>query len=280
VQSSPSNPLAPICRRLLGIIAVKLEGTPPRESLRRFLTFESLRESLPLLVAAVLFVVAVVFLGAQMKHHIHALEAWIEDLGPWAELTYVGFFVIASSIIVPETILCILAGALFGLGHGILAVLLGTLVACPLQYWLSRRFLRARIQRALGKKPALDAIRRAVVQDEIRLQFLLRLAPFNPALMSYLLGATGVRFRGFMLACLAIVPHVLIEVYFGHVGKHVVQLAEGERRVDRMHVLSVACSVVIALVVLVLVSRAARKALMQAVGDPVSADAAPDAKVE
>lgn len=247
---------------------MKQRDAPSRESLRHYLTVESLRESLPLVCAAVAFVLAMVFVGAALKHHIHAIEAWIARLGPWAVVTYVGLFVVASSIIVPETILCILAGALFGFERGVVAVALGSLVACPLQYWLSHRFLRERIARALAKKPSLDAIRRAVVKDEIRLQFLLRIAPFNPALISYLLGATGVRFGGFLLACTAILPHVLIEVYFGHVGKHVVEIAGGERHVDRMHVVSVACSVIIALVVLVFVSRAARKELMRAVAEP------------
>jgi uncharacterized membrane protein YdjX (TVP38/TMEM64 family) len=257
---------------------LKRRETPSVDSLRRFLTFESLSEALPVVAIALLLVIAIVFVGHELKHHIHAIEDWIGHLGPWGIAAYVGFFVVASSIIVPETILCILAGALFGLGWGILAVILGSVVACPLQYWLSHRFLKKRITRTIASKPWLEAIRRAVMQDEIRLQFLLRLAPFNPATISYLLGATGVRFRAFMLACLALTPHILIEVYFGHVGKHVVQIAEGERHVDRMHVVSVACSVIIAVVVLVLVSRAARKALMQAVADPLNATSASDAE--
>ena len=35
--------------------------------------------------------------------------------------------------------------------------------------------------------------------DEFHLQFLLRLTPLNPATLSYLLGAAGVRFWGFLI---------------------------------------------------------------------------------
>ncbi|MEJ2170137.1 MAG: hypothetical protein P8X90_31950 [Desulfobacterales bacterium] len=77
----------------------------------------------------------------------------------------------------------------------------------------------------LAARPALTAIQRAVGRDEFRLQLLLRLTPLNPAIISYRLGSAGVRFSSFLIACLALTPSLIIEVYFGHVGKHTVMLA-------------------------------------------------------
>jgi len=72
----------------------------------------------------------------------------------------------------------------------------GSLLTGALQFALARQLLRAPIQRALAARPSMAAIQHAVSRDQFRLQVLLRLTPLNPATISYLLGATGVRFSG------------------------------------------------------------------------------------
>ena len=115
---------------------------------------------------------------------------------------FVGLFALATSVLLPDTVLCIIAGALFGLGWGVAAVLAGSFLAAAIQFALAHQLLRARIQRTLAARPSLAAIQRAVSRDEFRLQVLLRLTPLNPATISYLLGAAGVRFSGFLIAWL------------------------------------------------------------------------------
>jgi uncharacterized membrane protein YdjX (TVP38/TMEM64 family) len=56
---------------------------------------------------------------------------------------------------------------------------------------------------------SLATITRAVKGDEFRLQMLVRLTPLNPASVNYLLGAAGVRFSGFLVACLYSGPQIL-----------------------------------------------------------------------
>jgi uncharacterized membrane protein YdjX (TVP38/TMEM64 family) len=143
--------------------------------------------------------------------------------------------------------------------------LVGSLLAGALQFALSRRLLRARIERTLVAKPSLAAIQRAVIHDELRLQVLLRLTPLNPATISYLLGAAGVRFFGFLIACLALTPNLIIEVYFGHAGKHMARMAGGSTKTGHLHDLAIIGGVVVGVIVLVLVSRMARRAVLEAV---------------
>jgi len=241
------------------------EGT---NRLRRLLTRAGLRAALPYLVIGILLVIAIVVLGRELDHHITAIESWIGRLGPWGPIAFVALFVLATSLLIPDTVLCIIAGALFGMAWGAAAVVVGSLLAGALQFALSRRLLRARIEQVLAAKPSLAAIQRAVTHDELRLQLLLRVTPLNPATMSYLLGAAGVRFAGFMIACLALVPNLIIEVYFGHAGKHVARAAVGASKTSHLHDFAIIGGVVVCVVVMVLVSRIARKALMQAVAEP------------
>jgi uncharacterized membrane protein YdjX (TVP38/TMEM64 family) len=250
-----------------GKVMRRTESTETSERVRRLLTRAYSRAALPYLVLGLLLIVAIVAGGREIEHHINAIESWITNLGPWGVLAFVGLFVLATSLMLPDTVLCIIAGALFGMGRGILAVLVGSMLAGAIQFALSRRLLRARIQRMLSAKPSLAAIQRAVRRDEFRLQVLLRLTPLNPATISYLLGAAGVRFSGFLIACLALTPNLVIEVYFGHVGKHAVRLAGIDARTAHLHDLAIIGGLAVCVAVMVLVSRMARKAVMRAVAE-------------
>lgn len=220
-----------------------------------------------LAAAALVFLAAVAVLGSELGAHLAAVEAWIEQLGPWSVVAFVGLFVVAASLLVPDTILCVAAGALFGLVWGMAAATAGVLLASVLQYGLARRLLRARVQRLVTARPALLLLQRAVMGDELRLQLLLRLTPLNPATVSYLLGAAGVRFRGFLVACFAILPHLLFGVYLGHAGRHVGELTSDAGHATVLHDLTLAGGLAAGLVAMILLSRAARKAIARAVDD-------------
>jgi uncharacterized membrane protein YdjX (TVP38/TMEM64 family) len=146
-------------------------------------------------------------------------------------------------------------------------VIAGSLLAGVLQFALARQLLRTPIQRALAARPSLAAIQRAVGRDQFHLQVLLRLTPLNPATISYLLGAAGVRFSGFLIACLALTPNLAIEVYFGHAGRRVARLAGGDARTAHLHDLAVVGGLATCVIVMVFISRMARKAVMQAVAE-------------
>jgi len=235
------------------------------DRVRRLLARAYSRAVLPYLAVGLLLIVAVVFAGREIEHHINEIESWITTLGPWGVLAFIGLFVLTTSFLVPDTVLCIIAGALFGMGWGVTAVLAGSLLAGAVQYVLSHKLLRGRIQRMLAARPSLAAIQRAVSRNEFRLQVLLRLTPLNPATISYLLGAAGVRFAGFLVACLAITPNLVIEVYFGHVGKQAAWLAGSDARTAHLHDLAMIGGLAVGIAVMVFVSRMARKAVMQAV---------------
>ena len=248
------------------------KNSEANDLVRRLLARAYSRAALPYVAVGLLLIVVIVFGGREIEHHINAIESWITELGPWGVLAFIGLFTLATSLLLPDTVLCIIAGALFGLYWGVAAVLAGSLLAGAMQFALSQKLLRARIQRALAARPSLVAIQRAVGRDEFRLQVLLRLTPLNPATISYLLGAAGVRFYGFMIACLALTPNLAIEVYFGHVGKHAARLVGSDARTAHLHNLAIIGGLAVCIAVMVLVSKMARKAVMQAVAQTEKAE--------
>jgi uncharacterized membrane protein YdjX (TVP38/TMEM64 family) len=236
-------------------------------NIARLLAAAGRKENLVYVGAALLLGIAILLAGDEVKHHVAAIGSWITSLGPWGIVAFVALYVLATTLFFPESVLSIAAGALFGLAWGLAAAALAALLAAVLQYTLARELLRRRVQRALASRSSLAAIERALSRQEFRLQALLRLTPLNPATISYLLGAAGVRFGGFMVACLGLGPHLLIEVYFGYAGRHVAHMAGRDTQAVYLHDVMVIGGLAIALAALLLISRLAHKAVMEAVAE-------------
>lgn len=231
---------------------------------RALVAFTSNGAAAHLTIVAVV-IAAVVALGHELEGHITGLETWLANQGSWGLAAFLLLFVVGTTFLLPDSLFCIVSGALFGIGWGTGLVATGALLGNILQYTLAKRIFRGRIQRILAGKPGLAAIQRAVLRDELRLQVLLRLTPINPAVVSYLLGAAGVRFRGFLLASMALHPTLFVEVYFGHAGKHMVRMVGGNTTTAVEEDVAIVGGLVVCAVVLYLVSRMARKALREAV---------------
>jgi len=223
------------------------------------------------LVFGALLIVAVAILGEEIEHHLNVIEEWISNLGLLGFFAYIILFVLLTSFFFPDTILGIIAGTLFGLTLGISAVFAGALVGSALQYWLSRSLLRDRIGRIVASKPNLVSIQRAVSQQEFRLQLLLRLTPISPVMISYLLGMSGVRFFGFLVACAGLLPAFFLEVYFGYASKHIARMASRNELTVVMHDTLIIGGFIAAVIVMIFISRMARKAVESATSSGGSA---------
>ncbi len=210
-------------------------------------------------------IAAVAVLGHEIHVHLTAIEAWIGSLGWYGPIVYVALIATVTAFFVPDTLLGVVAGALFGLWWGTAVLVAGGLLGAVVQYVVARRFLGTFVAGLLERRPSLRALQTAVRHDELRMQALLRLTPLNPTLVTYVLAVAGVRFPGFVLACAALIPAWFLQVYFGYVGKHVTTLAgAGSSRhaavEDGMVVVGLAALVAVVL----LVSRAAQRAISKA----------------
>lgn len=245
---------------------MKKNGSP-YASMRRFWRRVRLRAAIPYLVTGGLLVVAIAVLGREIGKHMDAIESTIDRAGPWGVLVFIVLCVVLTSFFVPGTVLSIVAGALFGLAEGTMAVVAGAFAAALVQYGVSRLLLKDRIEHVLAAKPSLLAIQRAVRRQELRLQTLLRLTPLNPATLNYTLGAAGVRLPGFLIACIAMVPGLFMEVYFGHAGKHIAGMAGRGDRSAATHDAVVIGGLIVCILVMLAVARVARNAVREAVAD-------------
>jgi uncharacterized membrane protein YdjX (TVP38/TMEM64 family) len=144
----------------------------------------------------------------------------------------------------------------------------GSLGGSTLQYVLGRRLFTRSVDSFLVSQPALAAVLTAVRQRPLRLQLLIRLTPLNSAVTSYALGAIGVGFSRFAVACLALLPSLSLEVYFGYAGKHLARMAGRPGRSLGLHDLMLMAGLVVAIATMIVVSMTARKALETTTSDP------------
>lgn len=233
--------------------------------MRRLLARASARDVARYVLAALLLGVAIILFGAETKRHLHTIEGWLADLGPWSLVVYVAVTVVVTSLLFPESVTGMMAGVLFGLPLGLAVALAATLIAAILQFIVARHLLRQRIERLLGARPTLMAIVGAVRREELRIQFLIRLSPLNAATVSYIMGATGIRMGPFVLALTALIPHELVAVYFGHAGKHAMRLAGSHRSFGSPEDLLIIGGLVATVTVTVFISHLARRAIESAV---------------
>jgi uncharacterized membrane protein YdjX (TVP38/TMEM64 family) len=200
-------------------------------------------------------------LGEDIMRHVQGIEDWIKDSGPWALVIFVLLYAVLGSLFVPDTILGIAAGSMFGFTHGLLAAALGSLAGAILQYALARRLLRPTVETFIRSKPALAALQVAVLQQEFRLQLLIRLTPLNRTLTNYMLGAAGVGFVRFIAACAGFLPTLCLEVYFGYAGKQMVGVTSQPGHAAALHDVIMIAGLVVAIIVMVIISRMARRAV-------------------
>lgn len=207
------------------------------------------------------FLGVVVWFGRHAAHELKACESWVADHGVWGKIVFVGMIVVFTSMFVPDTVPAIAAGALFGLAWGTLLIVVGAITTAALNYLAARSLLRPQIEKILARHPKLQAIRNAANREGLRLQLLLRLAPLSPVSVSYVLGASGVRFSAFLIATVGLIPGLFVEVYLGYLASHVAQVAGSIGEHSRLETVITVVGFLVSIVLIVFISRFAAKAI-------------------
>ena len=177
-------------------------------------------------------------------------EDAVEQMRPLqALLVFCGVYAAALLLLLPAWIFPIAAGAIFGLGWGLVAALLAVGASALAGWTLSRYVLRRWIEPRARASRTYKAVDRAVAKEPRKVVLLLRLAPAIPCgLKSYLLGLTRVRLDHYMAATLAgVLPDLAVKVYLGAAGRDV--LAHGSAANWALFALGIAALVALTYIV-------------------------------
>ncbi len=157
-----------------------------------------------------------------------SILAHIEDgLSRVRELGTVGMIVfaaiqiaVAMSGFVPGSLIGLVSGAVYGIPIGFPLAAFSTLAGALLAFLLSRSIFRPLLVKLLLTRARLQGFETMIARDGWRFVCLLRLSPIMPfAATSYMLGASSVTVRSYLIGTLASLPALLGYVIIGSLAK-------------------------------------------------------------
>lgn len=189
------------------------------------------------------------------------LREWIDSIGLWGPLAFVGIYFLASLLLLPGAAMTSLGGLLFGLGWGTVWVVVASNIAANVAFLIGRYFARDAVARRIEGNEKFAAVDRAVGNDGWKIVALTRLSPVFPfVLLNYAFGLTSVKWSHYALASLfGMLPGTVMYVYIGSLG----QLAAESDEAGTGKVVMTVLGLVATIVVTVLITKRARKALAE-----------------
>jgi len=147
------------------------------------------------------------------------LQALLEQLGPWAHVAYVAFWVLAPVLFVPGSAITLAGGALFGFVLGSLYTVLGATTGATLAFLLARYLARDWVERRTST--VLARVQAGVEAEGWRFVAFVRLVPLFPFnALNYALGLTRISLPTYVftsLVCMA--PGTAGYAYLGAFGR-------------------------------------------------------------
>lgn len=215
------------------------------------------------LLAAIAFGVWM-FRFFQVQLLLQTLLDRIASFGIWSPVVFIAVYILATVLLIPGSVLTLGAGAVFGLGPGLIWVTLGANLGAHAAFLVGRYLARDWVARKIAGHAAFAAIDKAVADEGWKIVGLTRLSPAFPfTFLNYAFGLTRVSFQHYALATFfGMLPGTVLYVYLGALAKAGVR-HEG-RTPGQWAVLIV--GLLATLAVTVYVTRLAKRALARKVG--------------
>jgi len=197
---------------------------------------------------------------------LQVFSRWMQELGPAGMFLYSLVYALAVVLLVPGSILTLMAGAAFGLVPGVASVLAGATMGAALAFLISRHVARRRIESWIETKPRFSAVDEAVAREGWKIVLLTRLSPVFPfSLQNYAYGLTRVSFWQYMVASLiGMTPGTFMYVYIGFLGRSSLGAAVGSEDVETLELALQIVGLAATLLVTIFIARIAGKALKEA----------------
>ena len=169
----------------------------------------------------------IIIIGHELKIYLPDIEIWIEGLGTYAPIGFIGLFVVLASVFVSVDTLCFVAGLLFSIGAAEFYMVIATYIASAIIFFLGRYLIKDKVIAFISKRKHISAFDAAINSQPFKLMFLLRLTPLPFAMLSYALSVTQVKFLPYLGATSGIFIYNASLVYIGYTTKHLAGLVSG-----------------------------------------------------
>jgi uncharacterized membrane protein YdjX (TVP38/TMEM64 family) len=209
---------------------------------------------------------ALIVLGSYAGGYVEPFRDWIDGLGAAGPIVFALVYAVSVVAFVPASALTIAGGLAFGVVEGSIIVFLAATLGATVSFLIARYVAREAIESRTADNPRFAAIDRAIESQGRRIVLLLRLSPVFPfVLLNYLLGLTNVRLTDYVVASIGMIPGTVLYVYIGSLSGDVAAASDGGAESGKTALLVI--GFVATLVVTILITRIAKRALDEAAGD-------------
>ena len=171
--------------------------------------------------------ILIAVLGSQLPLQIWfiSLRNWLATLGSWAMPAFILLYLVATILGLPNILLILISGSLFGLVKGIVAASIADTLGAIACYLLGRTIARERIKKWIHQNPNLSQLDRAVGKKGWKILLLTRLSPLVPSnILNYGFSCTKVNFWQYcFFSWLGMLPVIGLYVYLGSFGVRLLQ---------------------------------------------------------
>lgn len=211
-------------------------------------------------LVVVLIAISVAVALLPVKDWVKGFSDWVRTLGALGVVVFIGAYALATVLFLPGWIFTVAAGLVYGVAGGTAVALTGAIIGSTLAFLCGRYLVRIRVEAATKGNQRFAAIDQAVGEQGWKIVGLLRLSPIVPFnLSNYFYGVTAVGFWPYVLAsAVGMLPGTLLYAYLGGAGKAGLG---GEGGQSPLKWVFLGIGLVATVVVTIIVSRAARKAL-------------------
>ena len=219
------------------------------------------------LIAALAVAVLVAARLLPLAEWAKALVERVHGAGALGVVAFGAVYLLAPVLLLPASVLTLGAGFLYGRLFGTLLASPISVAAASIAFLLGRTLARKAVERKIAGDARFNAIDRAVAENGFRIVFLLRLSPAIPFnLLNYALGVTRVPFLTYAVASfLGMLPGTFLYVSIGAAATSAAQLGH-TRGPSAALWFGIAATVI----VVVLITIVARRALREALREPES----------
>ena len=171
--------------------------------------------------ATVLAISLLAIYGLQHEITIAALKDYTQSFGNFAPAIYILIFTLVPLTLIPNSLVAIAGGALFGFAYGALYTVIGAICGATLSFGLARYFGKTLAEKLIRNK--VQWLSNHAEQNGFLIVLLLRLIPIVPFdAISYGAGLSRIHYRNFLSAtCIGILPGVFVYSNIGYQANNI-----------------------------------------------------------
>ena len=229
-----------------------------------------MKNNLKLIIASIMLLILIIisFTLPVKTWLINGLE-WVQTLGLWAPVFVIAFYVVACVLLLPGSVITLGSGFIFKVVIGSIVVSVGSTLGACAAFWVGRTIARSWIADKVSGNPRFAAIDKAVADQGFKIVFLTRLSPVFPFnILNYAFGLTSISFWKYALASwIGMMPGTIMFVYFGAGLRSLTDISAGTGNGTTASLIFFWCGMAATIVVTIFVTKLAKNALKQAVGE-------------